>query len=105
MTSRLPGGQFARPSLFLLTPNRGAGRMVKQVSPLPSVDALLRAPETEMLLIQFGRAAVTAALRDRLSAHRRDLPATAPAPQIIGEAADQLSARFARSQRSVFNMT
>src|SRR5689334_4597398 len=105
MTSRLPGGQFARPSLFLLTPNRGAGRMVRQVSPLPSVDALLRAPETQVLLTGFGRAAVTAVLRDRLSAHRERLPSAVPAMQIIDEAADQLSARFALSQRLVFNMT
>jgi L-seryl-tRNA(Ser) seleniumtransferase len=79
--------------------------MVRQVSPLPSVDALLRAPEAQVLLIRFGRTAVTAALRDRLSAHRRHLPAAVLAAQIIGEAADQLAARFARSQRLVFNMT
>ncbi|PPQ26812.1 L-seryl-tRNA(Sec) selenium transferase [Rhodopila globiformis] len=79
--------------------------MVRQPSPLPSVDALLRAPETQVLLIRFGRTAVTAALRDCLSAHRRLLPAAVPAARIIDEAADQLSARFARSQRLVFNMT
>src|SRR3954447_14874643 len=79
--------------------------MVRQVSPLPSVDSLLRAPETGLLLIQFGRTAVTAALRDCLSVHRRHLPAAVPAAQIIHEAADRLSARFARSQRPVFNMT
>ncbi|MFL5253295.1 MAG: L-seryl-tRNA(Sec) selenium transferase [Rhodopila sp.] len=79
--------------------------MVRQVSPLPSVDSLLRAPETELLLARFGRATVTAALRDCLSAHRAHLAAMVPAAQIIHEAADRLAVRFARSQRLVFNMT
>jgi L-seryl-tRNA(Ser) seleniumtransferase len=75
------------------------------VSPLPSVDALLRAPETRVLLTRFGRTAVTAILRDILSV-RRAARAFGGAPVgIIGEAADYLAIRFARSQRPVFNMT
>src|ERR1700710_1033038 len=84
--------------------------MVQNISPLPSVDSLLRAPETQLLLTRFGRTAVTAMLRDILAVRRAArLPngsATAPPPaSIIDEAADYLTTRFARSQRPVFNMT
>jgi L-seryl-tRNA(Ser) seleniumtransferase len=79
--------------------------MVENVSPLPSVDALLRAPETEVLLTRFGRAGVTAALRDVLAGRRAARVFGQPVGAIIDEAADHLAARFARSQRPVFNMT
>jgi L-seryl-tRNA(Ser) seleniumtransferase len=79
--------------------------MPDNVSPLPSVDALLRAPETEVLLSRFGRQAVTGVLRDVLSARRGARAFGASAGAIIEEAADHLAARFARSQRAVFNMT
>src|ERR1700710_1232989 len=84
--------------------------MVQNISPLPSVDSLLRAPETQLLLTRFGRTAVTAMLRDILAVRRAArLPngsATAPPPaSIIDQAADYLAIRFARSQRPVFNMT
>src|SRR3954449_910202 len=85
--------------------NQDRGNMVRQISLLPSVDSLLRAPETEVLLMRFGRTAVTAALRDCLSVHRAQLTAAVPATQIIDEAADRLAVRFTRSQRRVFNMT
>ena len=78
-------------------------------SPLPSVDALLRAPETEPLLIRFGRTAVTAALRDTLTARRAAGGFSAPGgttlAAVVDQAADHLSARFKASQRPVFNMT
>ena len=74
-------------------------------SPLPSVDALLRTPETEVLLVRFGRAAVTAALRQVLANRRAAGRFEAAAGMIIDEAADRLAARFARSQRLVFNLT
>jgi L-seryl-tRNA(Ser) seleniumtransferase len=75
------------------------------VSPFPSIDSLLRAPETAVLLTRFGRTAVTGMLRDVLSARRDNRAFGAAAGDIIGEAADYLAARFARSQRPVFNMT
>jgi L-seryl-tRNA(Ser) seleniumtransferase len=79
--------------------------MVQQPSPLPSIDFLLRAPETQVLLARFGRTAVTAALRDTLSARRAARAFPASASRVIDEAADGLTARFARSQRPVFNLT
>ena len=79
--------------------------MVQNVSPLPSLDSLLRAAETKVLLSRFGRTAVTAVLRDVLGARRAGRMFGAPAADVINEAADHLAARFARSQRPVFNMT
>lgn len=79
--------------------------MVENVSPLPSVDALLRAPATQVLLTRFGRTAVTATLRDILAGRRAARVFGDPAPMIIDQAADHLAIKFARSQRPVFNMT
>jgi L-seryl-tRNA(Ser) seleniumtransferase len=76
-----------------------------QTSPLPSVDALLRAPETDVLFARFGRTAVTAMLRRVLAERRAALQFDATAIQIVDETADQLARRFARSQRPVFNLT
>jgi L-seryl-tRNA(Ser) seleniumtransferase len=74
---------------------------------LPSVDALLRTPEAEVLSERFGRIAVTEAFRRCLAAHRAaGAPSAAiPADTILQETADRLAARFARSQRPVFNLT
>ncbi len=76
-------------------------------SPLPSVDALLRTPEADVLSERFGRSAVTEAFRLCLAGHRASgTPlATIPAETILQETADRLAARFARSQRPVFNLT
>ena len=74
-------------------------------SPLPSIDSLLRSPEATALLMRFGRTAVTAMLRDVLSVRRGQRAFGATAQDVIGEAADHLAHRFARSQRPVFNMT
>jgi L-seryl-tRNA(Ser) seleniumtransferase len=79
--------------------------MVQNSSPLPSVDALLRSAETEALLARFGRTAVTSALRDILSSRRAAKAFGGDARDVIDQAADHLAARFARSQRPVFNMT
>jgi L-seryl-tRNA(Ser) seleniumtransferase len=79
--------------------------MAEHSSPLPSVDSLLRAPETEVLLIRFGRTAVTSMLRDVLAVRRSIRAFGDTAGTIIDEAADHLVRRFARSQRPVFNMT
>jgi L-seryl-tRNA(Ser) seleniumtransferase len=91
---------------------------VQQRSPLPSVDALLRTPEAAVLLVRFGRPATTEAFRaclasrrDRLACGSGDAPGLAEiesgndARAILDEAADRLAARFARSQRLVFNLT
>lgn len=74
-------------------------------SPLPSVDALLRAPEAVVLLGRFGRDATTAAFRAELAARRSARAFGAPASAVIDAAADALNRRFATSQRLVFNLT
>ncbi len=79
--------------------------MADRVSPLPSVDSLLRAPASAVLLSRFGRSAVTAMLRDVLAGRREARLFGAPSGAIIGETADLLAVRFGRSQRPVFNMT
>ena len=79
--------------------------MADHPSPLPSVDALLRAPESAVLLGRFGRTAVTLVLRDILSARRQSRAFGAGTGALVDEAADHLARRFARSQRPVFNMT
>jgi L-seryl-tRNA(Ser) seleniumtransferase len=79
--------------------------MAQNLSPFPSIDALLRAPETGLLLTRFGRTAVTAAFRDVLSDRRSRGSFGAHAAEIVHAAADRLAVRFARSQRPVFNMT
>ena len=79
--------------------------MTKSESVLPSVDALLRAPETQVLLARFGRPATTDALRAELAARRADRRFADPATAILDAAADALARRFALSQRLVFNLT
>ena len=79
--------------------------MSQQISPLPSVDALLRDPQAAVLLSRFGRTSVTGALRDVLAGHRAQQAFHIPAAQLIDQAADALARRFARTQRPVFNMT
>lgn len=79
--------------------------MARPPSPLPSVDALLQAPESYVLLQRFGRTAVTAALRSVLADRRSAREFGAAAGDLIDEAANRLAARFARSQRPVFNLT
>jgi L-seryl-tRNA(Ser) seleniumtransferase len=79
--------------------------MAETASPFPSVDSLLRTPEAEVLITRFGRTAVTAVLRDVLALRRATRAIGAGAVEILHETADHLAARFARSQRPVFNMT
>ncbi|MEO9189621.1 MAG: L-seryl-tRNA(Sec) selenium transferase [Acetobacteraceae bacterium] len=74
--------------------------------PLPSLDAVLRLPEAALLIARFGRVATTSTLRTTLAARRaggRPEPMTSAA--ILDAAADALTARFAASQRPVFNLT
>ncbi len=81
------------------------GPMTDRTSPLPSVDALLRAPEAAVLLDRFGRDATTEAFRAELAARRSARAFGASAAAVIDTAADALNRRFATSQRLVFNLT
>jgi L-seryl-tRNA(Ser) seleniumtransferase len=74
-------------------------------SRLPSLDAILRAPGAEVLLARFGRSATTAALRQELARLRAARRFGVPTAAVIDAAADALAARFAPSQRPVFNLT
>ena len=79
--------------------------MTKPASPLPSLDALLRAPEAVALQDRFGRTATAAALRAELAQRRAGRVFPVPAGAIIDAAADALARRFATSQRPVFNLS
>lgn len=79
--------------------------MTKPASPLPSLDALLRAPEAVALQDRFGRTATAAALRAELAQRRAGRVFPVPAGAIIDAAADALARRFATSQRAVFNLS
>lgn len=79
--------------------------MPAPASPLPSVDALLRAPEADLLRARFGRDATTAAIRAELTRRRAERLFGAPAAAILDAVADALRRRFASSQRLVFNLT
>lgn len=77
-------------------------------SPIPSIDRLLRAPESAVLLERFGREATLAALREEAEAARAALRAGAAPPEaaaLIDAAADRLARAFAPSQRRVINLT
>ncbi|HET6183755.1 MAG TPA: L-seryl-tRNA(Sec) selenium transferase [Acetobacteraceae bacterium] len=74
--------------------------------PLPSIDALLRHPAASVLEARFGRSATVNTLRAVLERRRAGgRPAPAEAADLLAEAADALAARFASSQRPVFNLT
>ncbi|HEY8289649.1 MAG TPA: L-seryl-tRNA(Sec) selenium transferase [Acetobacteraceae bacterium] len=79
--------------------------MSGQPSPLPSIDALLRSPAAEVLLVRFGRPALTGALRHVLANRRSAGAFGAPVGAIINEVADLLARERAVSQRPVFNLT
>ena len=71
--------------------------MTHDRSPLPSLDALLRAPSAAVLLARFGRTATAEALRRILADRRATKNFHAPATEILDQAADTLAASFARS--------
>ena len=79
--------------------------MDRSASPLPSLDALLRAPEAATLLARFGRTATTSAMRAALAECRAARAFPTPPAVILDAAADALARRFAASQHSVFNLT
>ncbi len=74
-------------------------------SPLPSLDALLRAEATQVLLARFGPTATRAALREELGRRRAERRFPATADEVIVAGADALARRFAPVQRRVFNLT
>ena len=75
------------------------------ISPLPSLDALLRAPEAAVLLAGYGRTATVAALRAELAHRRAEREFGVSPTALLDAAADALVRRFAVSQRPVFNLT
>lgn len=79
--------------------------MAEHISPLPSVDLLMRAPEAQVLLARFGRTALLGAIREVLAAYRSARSFGSGTTEILSETADRLAIRSARSQRPVFNLT
>jgi L-seryl-tRNA(Ser) seleniumtransferase len=79
--------------------------MNDRLSPLPSVDTLLRMSEAVVLIERFGRDATVTALRDDLAGRRVAGRFGANAVDVVDAAADALARRFAYSQRPVFNLT
>ena len=66
--------------------------MTRDASPLPSLDALLRAPSAAVLLARFGRTATADTLRRILAERREARIFHAPAEDILDRAADRLAA-------------
>jgi L-seryl-tRNA(Ser) seleniumtransferase len=79
--------------------------MAQSTSPLPSLDALMRTPEAELLIARFGRPAVVAALRAELASRRAARAFFTPPAAILDAAADALVRRHTPTQRPVFNLT
>jgi L-seryl-tRNA(Ser) seleniumtransferase len=74
---------------------------------LPSVDRLLRRPETDALIAAYGRVAVTNAIRgvlEELRAACAQVPQDAAAG-IVGRVSERLEAEARPSLRPVFNLT
>jgi L-seryl-tRNA(Ser) seleniumtransferase len=69
---------------------------------LPSVDRVLRGADG--LVERYGRALVTAAVRDALAVRRKDGAAAGP-DAILGDASAALARLLRKSQRRVFNLT
>ena len=89
--------------------------MADTVSPqaaIPSVDRLLRHPDSEVLIVGYGRQAVTQAVRDDLAALRRRMAEegeTAKADPseggVLARVAASLETMIAPSLKPVFNLT
>ncbi len=76
------------------------------MSPLPSVDAVLRLPDMALLVAEHGRSAVVDAVRSVLAMHRENRDKSRPQDAAIeAEVADLLSERAAPALRPVFNLT
>ena len=76
----------------------------RAASPLPGLDALLRAPAAAVLRERFGTEAPKAALR-ALLAEARARRATLSAATLLDQAADALAEKFRAHQRPVLNLT
>lgn len=78
-------------------------------SRLPQVDRLLRGAATEALLVRYGRAAVTIAIRDVLAGLRSELGGNARADlnetSVLGRVSQRLEEQSRPSLRPVFNLT
>lgn len=76
---------------------------------IPAIDALLRAPEVQVLIAEWGRLAVRTAARDLQTHQRRQLRNGVAVPLGIDDFAqalrDRLMRRGGRGPRSVFNLT
>ena len=79
--------------------------MTHELSPLPSLDALLRAPEAAVLIARFGRPAAAETLRLILAERRTARIFHMPSSEILEQAADVLARQNTLSQRVVFNLT
>lgn len=76
------------------------------MSPLPSVDAVLRLPQAADLSASHGRAALTDAVRAVLAGHRERVAAERPeVGEVLAEAAMLLDARAKPNLCRVFNLT
>jgi L-seryl-tRNA(Ser) seleniumtransferase len=71
---------------------------------LPSVDEVLRAPQADVVLAQFGRQAVTGAVRGALAQARSEKTAK-PADGILADAVSALERESRAKLRPVFNLT
>jgi len=84
-----------------------ADSRASELASLPSVDRLLRMPQTDVLIAVYGRAAVTEAIRavleDLRAAHAR-IPQDVAAA-VVGRASERLQAAARPSLRAVFNLT
>jgi L-seryl-tRNA(Ser) seleniumtransferase len=83
--------------------------MTRHVSPLPSVDEVLRTPVAGAAVARFGRSAATARIRAELDRLRAPLtrgePVAAEAAQVAAAALDGLERSARPSQRRVLNLT
>jgi len=75
------------------------------MSPLPSVDAVLRLPAAAALEAEHGRAALVEAVRHVLGAHRSAKGGRPADEAIADEVAERLADRAAPSLKAVFNLT
>lgn len=76
------------------------------MSPLPSVDAVLRLPQAGALADEHGRAALTDAVRAVLAGHRERRGEGRPSEaEVLAEAASVLEERSRPALRRVFNLT
>lgn len=84
--------------------------MTSPLSSLPSVDAVLKAPATDALVVEYGLSAVTDGIREALGALRQQMADGDHAPGNVTHAvqkavADSLAQRAVLYPKPVFNLT